>query len=71
MSKFPKKTIKLSIVVSLATVAAAADAANEEQLSRYQCRPVEGSITRSSICIDRGLPGEQVPLITRKENANK
>lgn len=67
MTRLPKKSIKLSIVVSLATVAAAADAATEQQLSRYQCKPVEGSITRSSICIDRGLPGEQVPQITNKK----
>lgn len=67
MTKLPKKSIKLSIVISLATVAAAADAANEQQLSRYQCKPVEGSITRSSICIDRGVPGEQLPQMTQKK----
>lgn len=67
MTKLPKKSIKLSIVISLATVAAAADAANEQQLSRYQCKPVEGSITRSSICIDRGVPGEQLPQLTQKK----
>lgn len=67
MTKLPKKSIKLSIVISLATVAAAADAANEQQLSRYQCKPVEGSITRSSICIDRGVPGEQLPQFTQKK----
>jgi|AGTN01.1.fsa_nt_gi hypothetical protein len=68
MTNFPKKTIKLSIVVSLATVAAAADAATEPQLSRYQCKPVEGKITRSSICIDRGVQGEQVSQLTQNKD---
>lgn len=71
MTKLPTRSIKLSIVVSLATVAAAADAANEQQLSRYLCKPVQGSITRSSICIDRGVPGEQVPQMTQKKEDNQ